>query len=71
MVEADIDVPKGQAKQCSASYLLLLLHLWLPPEVFFAIAIEGTSLQTTYSSHATTTGSRTSIDLQVVFFVSF
>ena len=63
MIETNVDVPKDQAKPRSASYLLLPLHSWFPPVVFFC-SNQG------HTPYATTTGSRTSIDLEVVFFVA-
>ena len=64
MIKADIDVPKNQAKPRLASLFLLPLHLWLP-SVVFPYSDQG------HSPYTTTTGSRTGVDLEVVFFVGF
>ena len=62
MIEADVDVPKGQAKPRPANCHPLLLHLWLPLVVFFCSNWGNTP-------YATTTGSKTGVDLEVVFLV--
>ena len=62
MVEADVDVLKGQARLHPASCILLPLYLCLP-QVVFSCSNQG------HFSHATITGTRTSIDLEIVFLI--
>ena len=74
MVEADVDVPKCQARPHPASRLPLPLHSWLRQ---WSEAIEGTSSWSSSccnnrghfpSIQQPPSDSRTSVDLEVVFF---
>ena len=75
MVEADVDVPKGQAKPRPASRLPLPLHSWLPQwsskrlrhfPFYQASAIAFEALRLIKPPPPV---SRTGIDLEVVFLV--
>ena len=64
MIEADVDIPKGQARLRPASHLLLLLHLWLPQWSFCYINRGHFPL-----IELPPPDSRTDVDLGIVFFV--